>query len=65
MTNDSKRYLTIEELAELARVSPNTVRKWRHLNQGPRATKVGGRVIFAQADVDAWLEGQAETTSAG
>lgn len=49
------RYLTVDELAELVRVSPNTIRAWRSQGKGPRATKISGRVIFARADVDSWL----------
>ncbi|MFC6286815.1 helix-turn-helix domain-containing protein [Nocardioides sp. GCM10027113] len=48
--------LTTEELAEWLRTSPETVRYWRHLGKGPRAFKVGRRVLYARADVEAYVE---------
>lgn len=49
-------YLTTTEVAELMRTSPETVRYWRHAGKGPRSFKVGRRVLYAEADVRAWLE---------
>lgn len=49
------RYLTTPEYAELARTSPATVRYWRHVKYGPTGFKVGRRVLYAAADVEAWL----------
>lgn len=49
-------YLTTAEVAKLIRTSPETVRYWRHAGKGPRSFKVGRRVLYATADVRAWLE---------
>lgn len=51
----SQRYLTTAEVAELCRTSPDTCRYWRHVGKGPRSFKVGRRVLYAEADVQAWL----------
>ncbi len=51
----STRFLTTPEVAELARTSPETVRWWRHVGQGPASFKVGRRVLYAVDDVEAWL----------
>lgn len=48
-------YMTTEEVARLCRTSPETVRFWRHVGKGPRSFKVGRRVLYAAADVEAWL----------
>jgi len=48
--------LTTKEFAELARTSENTARYWRSIGYGPPSFKVGRRVLYAKADVDAWLE---------
>ena len=53
-----ERYYSVDELAALLRLAPATVRAWRAQNRGPRATKVGRRVIFSAADVEAWLQAQ-------
>ena len=48
--------MTTEEVAELARTSPETVRYWRHIGRGPTSFKVGRRRLYARADVESWLE---------
>ena len=48
-------FLTIDEVAELLRVSPKTIRN--QLSSGrfhPRPTKIGGRVLFRAADLEAF-----------
>jgi excisionase family DNA binding protein len=55
--------LTTEEVAAYFRTVPGTVRYWRHVGKGPRALKVGKRVLYRAEDVRAWAE-QALTTPA-
>lgn len=50
-----EEYLTREEVAELTRTSAETVRYWGTVGKGPASFKVGRRVLYARADVDAWL----------
>lgn len=52
----TSKYLTTNELAELCRTSPETVRYWRHVRQGPPSFKVGRRVLYEAAEVTSWLE---------
>jgi len=33
-----------------------TVRYWRHVGYGPPSFKVGRRVLYAEADVESWIE---------
>lgn len=54
-------YMTTEELAELLRTSPETCRYWRHNGTGPKSFKVGRRVLYDRADVQAWLTDQKES----
>ncbi len=51
-----KQFLVTDEVAEMCRTSPNTVRFWRHVGRGPRSFKVGRRVLYAKDDVESWLE---------
>ncbi len=53
----SAQYLTTFEVAELCRTSPETVRYWRHVGQGPRSFKCGRRVLYGVDEVETWLEG--------
>lgn len=50
------RYLTTEDVAEIARASASTVRYWRHMGTGPRSARVGRRVLYRETDVAAWLD---------
>jgi predicted DNA-binding transcriptional regulator AlpA len=51
--------VTTEELAAMCGVAPNTCRYWRHVHQGPKFFKVGGkRVFYKRADVEEWIEDQ-------
>lgn len=56
------KYLTTEEVAELCRTSPETVRYWKHVGKGPKSFKLGRRVLYAAEDVEAFV---AEARKAG
>lgn len=53
-----RKLLTTAEIAERVRAPQSTVRYWRHIGQGPRGVRVGRRVLYDEADVDAWIEEQ-------
>lgn len=48
-------YMTTEEVAELLRTSPETVRFWRTRGRGPKSFRVGRRVLYARSDVEAFI----------
>lgn len=52
-------YLTAE-VAERLRTPAETLRYWRSVGKGPRWFRVGRRVLYAEADVRAWLDEQRE-----
>lgn len=54
----TRRYLTVDEVAELLRTTPATVRHWRFTKRGPEATKVGRRVLYEERAVLAWIDAQ-------
>ncbi len=53
-----EKFLTTEEVAELARTSPSTVRYWRMCGKGPAGKKRGRRVLYPESAVEAWLRGE-------
>lgn len=55
---EPQRFLITEEVGDLLRTSPETVRYWRHIGKGPRSVKVGRRVLYDRADVLAWIDEQ-------
>jgi predicted DNA-binding transcriptional regulator AlpA len=59
------RYLTTAEVAALCRTSPETIRFWRYVGKGPQSFKVGRKVLYDSAGVEAWLtEAQQASTAA-
>lgn len=55
--------LTITEAAHLLRTPVATLRYWRHVGTGPRSFKLGRRVVYRRADLEAWISAQAEADS--
>lgn len=47
-------FLTQNELSLRWRVSPRSLERWRWQKSGPAFTKLGGRVVYALADVEAY-----------
>lgn len=50
--------MTTAEVAEYLKTPEATLRYWRHRGEGPRAVKLGRRVVYRRQDVDAWFEAQ-------
>lgn len=59
-----EKFLTTEEVAELARTGPSTVRYWRMQGTGPQGVKRGRRVLYPQSTVEAWLRGDDQKATA-
>ena len=61
---DSSHLLTLPEVAERLGVPLGTVYAWRTRGLGPRGIRVGKYIRVQQADLDAWLEQQADPVPA-
>lgn len=59
------RFMTTGEVAEALRTTDDTVRYWRHTGYGPRGFKVGRRVLYDRADVEAWIAEQRAEQAGG
>lgn len=53
---DLNDLMLIEEVAEQSRTPVATLRYMRVRGEGPPAFKVGRRLLYRRADVQAWLE---------
>jgi hypothetical protein len=42
------------ELSRRWSISPRTLERWRWIGQGPQFLKIGGRVIYRLADIEAY-----------
>ena len=56
-----RELLTIEEVADRLRVKVLTIRWLRQEGRFPPAIKVGRRLVWDAADLEAWLETQRES----
>lgn len=55
--------MNVDQAAERLGLSRSTLEKMRHTGRGPRYVKLGGRVFYRRADLDAYIEGAiVETT---
>lgn len=60
-----RQYLTEAQAAEYLGQKPNTLRNWRAQKRGPAYIKGAKSVLYARADLDAWLDaGRTLTTGA-
>jgi excisionase family DNA binding protein len=53
-------YMTVQEVAERVRSTPGAVYQWRSRGEGPQAIRMGKRLLFRPADVEAWISAHAE-----
>lgn len=52
----SPRYLRTAEAARHLSLSPRTLEKHRTYGTGPAYRKIGGRVVYTVADLNAWAD---------
>lgn len=48
--------LTTDEAAALMRLNPKTLKKWRHMKQGPPYASIGRRIVYRRRDVQAFID---------
>lgn len=60
----AEKFLTTEEVAEMARTGASTVRYWRMVGKGPKGVKRGRRVLYPESVVERWLAGEDEKATA-
>ncbi|GAA1350233.1 hypothetical protein GCM10009636_08560 [Arthrobacter koreensis] len=54
-TVKAMKLLTLDEVAEMLRKSPAQMRWMRHNGTGPRSARLGGRIVYREADVIEWV----------
>lgn len=59
-----EKYLSVPELAALLGVPRATIYNWRYQGLGPRAYRIGNRLLFSRSSVDEWLEQHSDPTPA-
>jgi Helix-turn-helix domain len=56
--NSAQIFLSAKETAELLRISPVTLSRWRIEGRGPEYRNFGRRVVYARADLITWADAQ-------
>jgi Helix-turn-helix domain len=56
--SNAVRHLTQLDVARRWRISPRTLERWRWIGGGPQYLRVGGRVIYRLADIEAFEQAQ-------
>jgi excisionase family DNA binding protein len=59
----TESWLTSAEAAAYTRLSSSTLAKLRLSGGGPRYTKIGRKVLYARANLDAWMTAHARTST--
>jgi hypothetical protein len=57
------RFVRTPEAARLLDLSPRTLEKHRCDGTGPIYHKLGGRVVYSVADLQAWIDGSARQST--
>ena len=61
MNSTESHYLDTRRAAVYLALSASTLNRMRLTGEGPRYAKAGRRVIYATADLDAWVEARKRT----
>ncbi|MFD6139077.1 helix-turn-helix transcriptional regulator [Promicromonospora sp. NPDC060271] len=61
----SRRLMTPDELAEYLGVTLHCVYAWSSRGGGPKVLRVGARLRYRPAEVEAWLDSVTDTRKAG
>jgi excisionase family DNA binding protein len=56
--NSAQIFLSAQEAAELLRISPVTLSRWRIEGRGPEYRKFGRRVRYGRTDLITWADAQ-------
>ncbi|MGA0608313.1 helix-turn-helix transcriptional regulator [Phenylobacterium sp. VNQ135] len=57
------RYMRTPEAGRYLSLSGRTLEKHRTYGTGPRYRKIGGRVVYAVSDLEAWADQGAQTST--
>jgi predicted DNA-binding transcriptional regulator AlpA len=58
LDNIPSRMLSVEDLATLLHVKPDTIRQWEHRGEFPKGRRIGGTVRWHPRDVKHLLQPQ-------
>jgi hypothetical protein len=56
-------YLTEKEAANVVRLAPITLSKYRLTGGGPEFIKLGRRVVYSRRSLDAWMNARVRTST--
>lgn len=57
--------LDTNEVSQILRTDPATLRYWRYMDTGPQSFRLGRRVMYRRSDVEEWLLSRLALTCRG
>jgi excisionase family DNA binding protein len=51
-----EHYMTIGEAGTYIRTPVETLRKWRTQGTGPKAARIGKRLLYRRSELDRWVK---------
>jgi predicted DNA-binding transcriptional regulator AlpA len=65
MPDDAEEFLTDLQLADMLRVTPRTLLRWRRDGDGPQFVRAGARrLLYRRSDVLTWIDANTHATLA-
>ena len=58
LPEDEDHLIPARDLPRYTAVARQTYARWRHEGNGPKYTRLGGRVFYRAGDVRQWIRGQ-------
>jgi hypothetical protein len=59
-----QRFLSVDDVTNELPIAKATLAKWRWNGSGPAFVKLGARVMYRRADLDAWIAGNTRSPAA-
>jgi len=50
------KLISPETTANRLKIHQGTLRNWRHQGKGPPFVKIGGKILYDEADLKEWIE---------
>jgi hypothetical protein len=63
--SDPPERMNTEQASRYTGMASATLRYYRHADIGPRSYKIGSKVIYERADLEAWVAGQRAASQRG
>lgn len=64
LPDPGQRFMSVDDVTKELPIAKATLAKWRWNGSGPAFCKLGNRVVYKRADLEAWIAGNTRLPSA-